>query len=88
MSRIGKIARLPHDIREQLNRRLLDGQSGTEILQWVNELPQCRKTAPKTRSAVVLDCEFKHRPGACIPGMAARRTRYETMSWFSWTKLE
>ena len=25
MSRIGKIARLPHDIREQLNRRLLDG---------------------------------------------------------------
>ena len=43
MSRIGKIARLPHDIREQLNRRLLDGQSGTEILQWVNELPQCRQ---------------------------------------------
>lgn len=43
MSRIGKIARLPHDIREQLNRRLLDGQSGPEILQWVNDLPQCRQ---------------------------------------------
>ena len=43
MSRIGKIARLPHDIREQLNRRLLDGQSGPDILQWVNELPQCRQ---------------------------------------------
>ena len=43
MSRIGKIARLPHDIREQLNRRLMDGQSGPEILQWVNELPQCRQ---------------------------------------------
>jgi len=43
MSRIGKIARLPHDIREQLNRRLLGGQSGPEILAWVNELPQCRQ---------------------------------------------
>jgi hypothetical protein len=43
MSRIGKIARLPHDIREQLNRRLMDGQSGPDILHWVNELPQCRQ---------------------------------------------
>ena len=43
MSRIGKIARLPHDIREQLNRRLLEGQSGPDILQWVNELPPCRQ---------------------------------------------
>jgi hypothetical protein len=43
MSRIGKIARLPHDIREQLNRRVLDGQSGPDILQWVNQLPQCRQ---------------------------------------------
>ncbi len=43
MSRTGKIARLPHEIREQLNRRLLDGQSGPEIIQWVNELPQCRQ---------------------------------------------
>ena len=43
MSRIGKIARLPHDIREQLNRRLMDGQSGPDILEWVNELPQCRQ---------------------------------------------
>lgn len=41
MSRIGKIARLPHDIREQLNRHLLDGQSGPAILAWVNELPPC-----------------------------------------------
>ena len=43
MSRIGKIARLPHEIREQLNRRLLEGHSGPDILAWVNELPQCRQ---------------------------------------------
>ena len=43
MSRIGKIARLSHDIREQLNRRLRDGESGPDILHWVNDLPQCRQ---------------------------------------------
>lgn len=32
----GKIARLPHLIREEVNQRLLDGQSGAEILRWLN----------------------------------------------------
>ena len=36
---ISKIARLPHDIREDLNRRLYDGKTGPEILTWLNELP-------------------------------------------------
>jgi hypothetical protein len=35
----GKIARLPGDLREQINQRLFDGQSDPEILPWLNELP-------------------------------------------------
>ena len=35
----GKIARLPDDIREQLNQRIFDGQGGREILEWLNALP-------------------------------------------------
>jgi hypothetical protein len=35
----GKIARLPDDIREQLNKRIFDGQGGREILEWLNALP-------------------------------------------------
>lgn len=42
MSRKGKIARLPLAIREELNRRLLEGQSGTKILPWLNELPEVK----------------------------------------------
>lgn len=42
MARKGKIARLSSDIREALNRRLLDGQSGTKVLTWLNELPETR----------------------------------------------
>jgi hypothetical protein len=38
-TRQGKIARLPYDVRMQVNRRLLDGQTGAEILSWLNALP-------------------------------------------------
>ncbi len=36
---IGKIARLPKDIRDQLNRRLEDNQPTDIILGWLNALP-------------------------------------------------
>lgn len=42
-SLVGKIARLPNKIREQLNQRLHDGQGGTETLTWLNELPEVKR---------------------------------------------
>lgn len=36
---IGKIARLPHAVREELNRRLQNGETGKVILPWLNALP-------------------------------------------------
>ncbi len=35
----GKIARLPNEIREQLNQRLLDGHPASAVLPWLNSLP-------------------------------------------------
>lgn len=43
MARTGKIARLPLRVREELNTRLRDNESGQTILAWVNELPVCRE---------------------------------------------
>ena len=43
MSRTGKIARLPKEIREQLNRRLEDGETGGELSTWLNGLPECQE---------------------------------------------
>jgi hypothetical protein len=40
MTRIGKIARLPREIRAQLNRRLQDGETGRKLLPWLNALPE------------------------------------------------
>jgi hypothetical protein len=38
MTRNGKIARLPRSIRDQLNRRLQDGEEGSTLLEWLNAL--------------------------------------------------
>ena len=43
----GKIARLPRAIRDELNRRMDDGQTGKELLPWLNGLPKS-KTAGRT----------------------------------------
>jgi hypothetical protein len=39
MARNGKIARLPREIRDKLNRRLQDGEQGGPLLAWLNALP-------------------------------------------------
>lgn len=41
--RNGKIARLPHALREEVNRRLLDGVPGSQILDWINAEPAAVK---------------------------------------------
>lgn len=41
-NRNGKIARLPRAVRDELNRRLLDGEMGTGLLRWLNDLPEVR----------------------------------------------
>jgi hypothetical protein len=45
----GKIARLPRNLRDELNHRLDDGEPGGGLLEWLNALPAVR---------AVLDAEF------------------------------
>ena len=40
MKRTGKIARLPHQTRQELNRRLLDSEPGDPLLAWLNARPE------------------------------------------------
>lgn len=39
-TRTGKIARLPHHIRDQLNRRLHEGEQAKDLAHWLNSLPE------------------------------------------------
>ena len=43
MTRNGKIARLPDDLREELNRRLQNAEPGGRLLAWLNALPAVQK---------------------------------------------
>src|SRR5579871_1786186 len=40
MTRNGKIARLPIEVREELNERLDAGDQGKELVAWLNSLPE------------------------------------------------
>jgi hypothetical protein len=46
-ARTGKIARLPHSVREALNERLRDGLPRSEITAWLNSLPAVRSLLKK-----------------------------------------
>jgi hypothetical protein len=38
MTRLGKVARLPREMREELNVRLNNGEGGKELVDWLNGL--------------------------------------------------
>ena len=40
---IGKIGRLKSIIRDELNQRIEDGQTGVEILSWLNGLSEVQR---------------------------------------------
>jgi len=43
MTRNGKIARLARTIRDELNRRLQDGEPGVRLVAWLNGLPDTQR---------------------------------------------
>jgi len=53
MTRTGKIARLPREVRDQLNRRLSDGEQQSRLVDWLNSLPEVQ---------AVLKADFDERP--------------------------
>ncbi|MEP6673351.1 MAG: hypothetical protein ABJF10_29650, partial [Chthoniobacter sp.] len=52
-ARLGKIARLPADLRQTLNERLEDNEPSQRLVEWLNELPETKE---------VLDALFEGRP--------------------------
>ena len=47
MTRTGKIARLPREVREELNRRLQNGEQGKRLVVWLNSMPEVRQRLEK-----------------------------------------
>ena len=77
MARNGKIARLPREIRDELNRRLQNGEQGGPLLAWLNGLPQVRQTLVEGFGGVAISkqnlCEWR------AGGFAEWQARQETL---------
>jgi hypothetical protein len=63
-SRTGKIARLPRHFRNELNQRLLHGESGTGLVQWLT----CEEQAMNQILGISPREDFTH-PGKGDSGM-------------------
>jgi hypothetical protein len=78
MARNGKIAHLPFEIRQELNRRLLDNEPGGSLLAWLNELPQVRHVLARDFGGCAISkqnlCEWR------AGGFAEWQARQETLA--------
>jgi hypothetical protein len=64
MTRNGKIARLPQEIREQVNRRLQSGGEAKQIAEWLNTLPEVQALmAAEFDGQPVNEPNLSHFPG-------------------------
>jgi hypothetical protein len=79
MARVGKIARLPLDTREELNRRLANGELGGSLLRWLNGRSAAweRERAEGPRESNLVQVKIFHRRDAearreCEVGETAR----------------
>ena len=77
MARNGKIARLPREIRDELNRRMRNGGQGGSLLTWLNALPEVRAVLVRDFGGVAISkqnlCEWR------AGGFAEWQARQETL---------
>jgi len=60
-TRNGKVANLPNDIRDQLNLRLLEGETSRELAAWLNALPEVQSVLRlKFNGAPVSEVNLTH----------------------------
>ena len=72
--RNGKIANLPNAIRDQLNLRLLDGETGRELAAWLNALPEVQSIlGAQFSGAAVSEVKLTHwRQGGYLQWLTER----------------
>jgi hypothetical protein len=77
MTRNGKIARLPREIRDDLNRRLQNGEQGGPLLAWLNGLPEVSALLAREFDGISISkqnlCEWR------AGGYAEWQARQETL---------
>lgn len=83
MAAQGKIARLPHSIRETLNRRLLDGEPGAPLVAWLNGLPDTRRVLAECGFEPITEQNLSDWRKSGYAEWVARRERVENLKTLS-----
>ena len=77
MTRRGKIARLPRAVREELNRRLLNGETGARLVAWLNGHPETKRVlaegAPAAQHPATPCNPLTWRGDSALPALATSR---------------
>ena len=91
MTRNGKIARLPREIRNQLNQRLRDGEMAIQLVEWLNSLPEVQavlaaqfegraineQNVSEWRAGGYRDWERQQEARGCLQELAGRTEGWE-----------
>ena len=88
MTRNGKIARLPRAIRDELSRRLQDGEPGKHLVQWLNWNPSPKHwDVPALHHLSAILSPVCHPPRALRDGLNRRmddgQTGTELLPWLN-----
>lgn len=80
MVRKGKIARLPREIREELNRRLSANEDGGALLRWLNDLPAVRETLTREFEGIAVTKQnlYEWRTGGLVEWQARQEMLEQT----------
>ena len=74
MARNGKIAKLPKELRAELNKRLDDNQAGPKLLDWLNARPETQRLVEQQFGAEPVNATnlSQWRRGGCADWRARR----------------
>jgi len=80
MVRKGKIARLPREMRDELNRRLSESEDGGALLRWLNDLPAVQAILAKEfgGAAVTKQNLYEWRTGGFVEWQARQEMLEQT----------
>jgi hypothetical protein len=86
-TRLGKVARLPYAIREEVNLRLLDRQTASKILPWLNSLPEVKAIIEEDFEGLLINDEnlSRWRTGGFQEWLKKRDRVQETQELARWS---
>jgi hypothetical protein len=87
-TRNGKIARLPHDVREELNARLERSERSPQLLVWFNALPEVREFVQREFGGEPVSKHNWGKNGRQGAPIKLRRSQSQSVAVIKWLSMD